>query len=130
MQTMGERLKFCRAAFGWTQEDLAREAGVGIATIRRIEQRAIEPRLDTARRLAETFGVRDGWLISGEEPMVGLWQMSVEEQHRLQNGPGTKGLPGYVVIPPGPSGPSPWRWDEEQGWAVDRAAVESKGGQS
>lgn len=34
--------------------------------------------------------------------MVPLWEMSVEDQHRIQNGPGTEGLPGYVIVPPGP----------------------------
>lgn len=85
METMGERLKFCRRAFGWTQEDLAREAGVGIATIRRIEQRAFEPRMETARRLAATLVVRDGWLAFGEEPMLSQGQMTVAEQiHQLE----------------------------------------------
>ena len=68
---MGERLKVARKRVGWTQADLAREAGVGLATVRRIEQRAFEPRLETARRLAATLRVRDGWLAFGEEPMVG-----------------------------------------------------------
>lgn len=70
MQTMGERLKLRRRALKWTQEGLACEAGVGLATIRRIEQGASEPRIDTARRLAATLEVRAGWLISGEEPMT------------------------------------------------------------
>ena len=68
MPTLGERLKWCRKRFGWTQEDLAQEAMVGIATIRRIEQHVDEPRLDTVRRLAGTLRVRPGWLAFGEEP--------------------------------------------------------------
>ena len=68
MLTMGERLKWCRKRLGWTQEDLAQEAMVGIATIRRIEQHVDEPRLDTVRRLAGTLRVRPSWLAFGEEP--------------------------------------------------------------
>ena len=68
MLTMGERLKWCRKRLGWRQEDLAQEAMVGIATIRRIEQHLDEPRLDTVRRLAGTLRVRPGWLAFGEEP--------------------------------------------------------------
>ena len=68
MQTMGDRLRLSRKGAGWTQADLAREAGVGIATIRRIEQHAFEPRIETARRLAAALRVRAGWLAFGEEP--------------------------------------------------------------
>ncbi len=68
MRTMGDRLRLCRKRSGWTQADLAREAGVGIATIRRIEQHAFEPRIETARRLAAALRVRAGWLAFGEEP--------------------------------------------------------------
>ena len=68
MRTMGERLKWSRNQFSWTQADLARESGVGIATIRRIEQDAFDPRMDTARRLAATLHVRAGWLAFGDEP--------------------------------------------------------------
>ncbi len=70
MQTMGERLKLRRRALKWMQEGLAREAGVGLATIRRVEQGTSEPRMDTVRRLAATLRVRTGWLVSGEEPMT------------------------------------------------------------
>ena len=69
MLTMSERLKWCRKRFGWTQEDLAQEAMVGIATIRRIEQHVDEPRLDTVRRLAGTLHVRPGWLAFGDGAM-------------------------------------------------------------
>ncbi len=68
MQTMGDRLRTGRKDLGWTQADLARESGVGIATVRRIEQHAFEPRIETARRLAATLRVRAGWLAFGEEP--------------------------------------------------------------
>ncbi len=66
MATMGERLKRARKRFGWTQYDLAAKSGVGIATVRRIEQEAIEPRMATTRRLADTLQVREGWLAFGE----------------------------------------------------------------
>ncbi len=68
MQTMGDRLRMGRKAMGWTQADLARESGVGIATIRRIEQHTFEPRIETARRLAATLRVQAGWLAFGEKP--------------------------------------------------------------
>ena len=70
MRTMGERLKLGRKRATLRQADLATNAGVGIATIRRIEQGTMEPRLATARKLAAALGVRAEWLVFGEEPMV------------------------------------------------------------
>jgi transcriptional regulator with XRE-family HTH domain len=68
METIGSRLRAARKGKGWTQENLADEAGIGIATVRRIEQKGFEPRLSTARKLAEVLRIRPEWLIFGEEP--------------------------------------------------------------
>ena len=70
MGGMGERLMRARRRAKLRQADLAADAGVGIATIRRLEQGAGEPRLATARKLAAALGVRAEWLVFGEEPMV------------------------------------------------------------
>jgi transcriptional regulator with XRE-family HTH domain len=53
----------CRAARGlldWSQLDLAKQAGVGIVTVRQLEAGAHEPRratLDVVRRALEAAGV-------------------------------------------------------------------------
>jgi transcriptional regulator with XRE-family HTH domain len=53
----------CRAARGlldWSQLDLAKQAGVGIVTVRQLEADAHEPRratLDVVRRALEAAGV-------------------------------------------------------------------------
>ena len=53
----------CRAARGlldWSQLDLAKQAGVGIVTIRQLEAGTHEPRratLDVVRRALETAGI-------------------------------------------------------------------------
>ena len=65
MATMGERLKASRKQLGWMQVDLAAKTGVGLATIRRIEQEAMEPRMGTTRKLAAALGVTEGWLAYG-----------------------------------------------------------------
>jgi DNA-binding XRE family transcriptional regulator len=52
------------------QVDLARQTGVGLRTIRQIEQTDFEPRLATARKLAAALGVRVEWLVFGIEPMA------------------------------------------------------------
>lgn len=65
MATMGERLRLGRKRQGWTQADLAGKTGVGLATIRRVEQEAMEPRMATTRKLAAALGVAEGWLAYG-----------------------------------------------------------------
>ncbi len=70
MGTMGERLKQARRQTGLRQEDLAAVAGVGIATVRRIEQGTMEPRLSTARRIADALGIRAEWLLFGVGAMA------------------------------------------------------------
>ncbi|MBA2468014.1 MAG: hypothetical protein H0V37_01260 [Chloroflexia bacterium] len=50
--------------------------------------------------------------------MVWLAQMTFEEQHRQQNGPGSEGLPGYVIV-----GPGPWYMDDDDEWQVDPEAA-------
>lgn len=67
MATMGDRLQKERKRRGWTQVELAGIAGVGLATIRRIEQHMFEPRLDSIRRLAKALDVSAGWLAFGDE---------------------------------------------------------------
>jgi transcriptional regulator with XRE-family HTH domain len=65
MTTTGERLKQARRHTGWRQTDLAQAANVGIATVRRIEQETMDPRLSTARRIADALGIRVEWLLFG-----------------------------------------------------------------
>jgi DNA-binding XRE family transcriptional regulator len=77
---IGQRLKVSRGGTGMRQADLAREIGVGLATIRRIEQTDFEPRLATARKLATALGVRVEWLVFGIEPMTETG--APEEEHR------------------------------------------------
>jgi transcriptional regulator with XRE-family HTH domain len=122
METMGDRLKWCRRRYGWTQRDLARESGLGLATVRRIEQGDVEPRLQTVRQLAETLQVLEGWLAFGEGDFCSLQQMTPDEQVRIHTGPGTEGLPGFVVSPGGM-----WYRDEAGEWRVDRTRLGQKG---
>jgi transcriptional regulator with XRE-family HTH domain len=68
--TVGERLKEERLLRGWSQRDLAREAGTTAETISSIETGQHEPRPSTLRKLAEGLGleVRDFY----KEPAVPL----------------------------------------------------------
>lgn len=61
MARVGERLKEERLLRGWSQRDLAREAGTTAETISSIETGQHEPRPSTLRKLADGLGleVRD-----------------------------------------------------------------------
>ncbi len=72
--TLGTRLRQARQDRGWTQDRLATESEVGVATIRRVEGEQFEPRQETARRLAAALRVRVAWLTTGDG------SMDVEEQ--------------------------------------------------
>ncbi len=121
MESMGDRLKWCRQRFGWTQRDLAATARVGLATVRRIEQQTFAPRLETVRRLAETLHVRDGWLAFGEAPMVNLADMTDEEQHRVQGELRPADSPED-----GTAGSGPWYRDQGT-WRIDERFMRKEG---
>ena len=69
MPTVGERLREARRRRVWTQEDLARESGVPVVTISRIENDRPEnqPRPSTIRRLAAALRVEPAWLLFGDD---------------------------------------------------------------
>lgn len=118
---MSERLKHCRREYGWTQRDLARVSGLGLATVRRIEQGEFVPRLDTVRRLAETLHVRGGWLAFGEQPMLDLRHMTSEEQHRVRAQTHMEKGPNDVIVSHGP-----W-YRDGKAWRVEGLPSEQEG---
>jgi DNA-binding XRE family transcriptional regulator len=75
---IGQRLKEARTKSAMRQVDLACLTGVGLRTIRQIEQTDFEPRLATARKLATALGVHVEWLVFGIEPMTET--PSIEEE--------------------------------------------------
>ena len=109
----GARLRYVRGRWKLSQDALAQRAGVGVATIRRMEGRKFDPRLSTVSKLADALQVRVEWLLTGDEPMLSLAQMTVDEQHKAQSGPGTESLPGYVVLDGGV-----WYTDANGNWTV------------
>ena len=113
MDTTSGRLRWCRRRFGWTQRDLARASGVGLATVRRVEQEQFAPRLATVQRLAATLRVREGWLAFGDGPMVAAQDTAAE------------GEPGVV-----PGGGGPWYRDEAGEWRVNARVARGKGSQA
>jgi len=69
----------CRAArglLGWNQQELARQAGVGIVTVHQLETGVSQPRratLDVIRRALESAGVE---FTNGEQPGVRLTKVA------------------------------------------------------
>jgi transcriptional regulator with XRE-family HTH domain len=67
---IGERFKAARTRKRLTQRELTQQSGVGLKTIRKVEQTDHEPTVRTARRLAEVLGIRVEWLLFGVEPVI------------------------------------------------------------
>ena len=62
----GDRLKELRLIYNWTQEDLARNSGVKIATIQKLEagyNNIRKAQFDTLYGLASAFGVSIEYLV-------------------------------------------------------------------
>ncbi len=64
---MVTRLRELREAQFLTQQELAEKAGVGIATIIRIETGQVAPHFGTVRKLAAALGVEPGAVIPDME---------------------------------------------------------------
>ena len=65
---IGEKVSGRRRKKNWTQEDLAREAGVPQSVISRIERgERKNPSIDVVRRLAEALGVTIDYLAGAYE---------------------------------------------------------------
>jgi len=70
LQALGARLKHARLAAKLTQQRAAVEAGLDTKTLSLYELGKIgDPGLQKVRRLAELYGVRVEWLVTGDPPM-------------------------------------------------------------
>lgn len=75
-QQLGARVHQLRIQRALTQLELATGAGVGRATIARIEGGVVVPHLSTVRTLAEALGVAPGDITAGLEH---LWAAEVSD---------------------------------------------------
>lgn len=57
MASLGQKSRAIRRARLMRQEDLAEHAGVGLATIRRLESERAVPRPETIRKIADALNV-------------------------------------------------------------------------
>lgn len=113
MSSLAERLTWVRTQHGWTRAELAEKVGTSEDAIAALEADAPSRFEWLTDRLAEVLHVSAEWLWSGSEPMLGLNHMTPDEQVKRQSGRGSKGLPGFVVIPDGV-----WEQNKAGEWTV------------
>lgn len=65
VERFGENVRKARLSRGWTQEDLAYEAGLSSVQISRIERGKREIRLTTFLQLAKALGIAPQQLLKG-----------------------------------------------------------------
>jgi transcriptional regulator with XRE-family HTH domain len=71
LRTLGERLRYCRRQMGWTQEQLAVQAGTNQAVIQKIENgKSLRPR--KIDEIANVLEVNPAWLMFGDEKATPL----------------------------------------------------------
>lgn len=111
-----KRLNVACAAWGLGSVTLAKRSGLALpVVVDALSSDGETPNPSDVKRLADALHVHGQWLTHGNIPMVPLWEMTFRDQHKGQGGPGTEGLPGYVVIAPG----GPWFRDNRGKWRVD-----------
>ncbi len=64
---LGQRIALMRAAFGWSQVQLARRLGVAKQTVSNWENENIQPSIEMLVRLAGIFGVTTDYLLGLDE---------------------------------------------------------------
>jgi transcriptional regulator with XRE-family HTH domain len=80
MRTLGERILLLRRRAGWSQNELAKQAGIDVMTISRLE-RGTKKRLEVEplARLAKALSVTTDYLlgIADEDGESALWPAAV-----------------------------------------------------
>ena len=77
LRTLGERLRYCRRQMGWTQEQLAVQAGTNQAVIQKIENgKSLRPR--KIDEIASVLDVNPAWLMFGDEKATPLTEEARE----------------------------------------------------
>lgn len=66
MPTLGDRIRGKRAERDWTQEELARRAGLNPKTIGFVEADKCDPKHGTVARIADALTVTIDYLVHGE----------------------------------------------------------------
>jgi transcriptional regulator with XRE-family HTH domain len=80
-QYIAKQCRLHRSRFGWTQEDLAHEAGVRLSTIQRMESgtEGKDPSLDTLWRASEAFGISVAELLPHQLDVDSMARVPVDQ---------------------------------------------------
>lgn len=81
--TLKERLDAVRKEKGWSQRELARQAGLKSETHVGNFMRGSQPRGDNAKKIARALGVNLDWLVSGEGPRDPAPAKTEERYHAM-----------------------------------------------
>jgi transcriptional regulator with XRE-family HTH domain len=121
MALLADRVRERREALGYTQEQLAQEAGVGQSSVARIESGdTTSPRIDTLAAIARVLKCSPAWL-QGEEEAIGPPtdapnQTPPSTEISDFNTPTLGNLPGWAEIEKSAKKKAPdvdaWVWDE------------------
>ena len=104
---LGRRLQRHRLERNWTQEQLAEEAGVGRATVQRVE-RGQSVQMTSMVRLLRTLGLLAG-LDAAVPESIDLPIARLEREQRRTRRRARRDAPAAD------SSEEPWRWGEEPG---------------
>jgi len=95
METIGERVTRLRSEKKWTQDQLAKEAGIAQSTVNGVEKGARQKRPSSLIKIAHALGVDANWLRTGIGKQGGAGIHLTEEEELLLRAlplldPGTK----------------------------------------
>ena len=100
---LGERVAQLRISKNLTQAELAQQAGLGLATVQRLEQGAAATQLAGFVRVCRVLGVVDGF-----DALLPAPQASPLAQLKLQGKPRQRASKAKTAKPA-----APWTWGDE-----------------
>ena len=95
MSSIGKRIRACREAKGWRQEDFAERVGLSVTYTGMIERGEKVPKLETFLRIANTLGVSadvlladvltTGYAVKSTEITEAIATLPPSERERIYN---------------------------------------------
>ena len=67
LKEMSNRIKKCRAALGYTQEEFSEKIGISVSSYTKIENAFQKPSLDTVIKIADKLNVSLDYIVYGSE---------------------------------------------------------------
>lgn len=97
LDSLGSRLRYARLAFGLSQPEAGKKAGMNFHVLTNYELSGLHPREENLRKLSAAYQVPPEWLLKGESPPDFLAERYLikgrEEVRRIEEERGRKGIP-------------------------------------